>query len=475
MNYKEIGFMCGLEIHQELSRKKLFCSCSTDMKEEGLELEIKRKLRATAGEIGETDVAAEFEQIRDRNFIYHGYKGEYCLVDADDEPPNEINKDALNIALTICKLLKLNIPDNLVVMRKIITDGSACSSFQRTVLCGLESNESFIETSKGEVKITSLCLEEDACKIEKIDGKNVYYSLSRQGIPLIEIRTDPDIKDGEHAKETAEKIGLILRSFPIKRGLGTIRQDVNLSIKGGARVEVKGFQDLRNMPKVIENEVKRQLDLINKGEKLKAEVRKANADGTTSFLRPLPGASRMYPDTDFYEIKVAKEQLESLRLPELLTEKIVRLEKEYNLSSQLAKEIIKRNIDLEKYVKSYNHIKAELIAHVLIEIPKEIKTRYNLNVEKIKEENYNFVLSLLDKREIERKAVIDILAEIAQGKKVDTSKYKKVDTSTLEKEIKEIVEKNKGLSVNALMGIIMSKYKGKIDGKEVMGILKKLM
>ena len=474
MDYKKIGFMCGLEIHQELSGKKLFCSCLTDMKEEGLELEIKRKLRATAGEIGETDVAAEFEQLRDRNFIYHGYKNEYCLVDADCEPPHEINKEALNIALTICKVLKLNIPDSLVVMRKIITDGSACSSFQRTILCGLESNESFIKTSKGEVKITSLCLEEDACKIEKTDGKDVYYSLSRQGIPLIEIRTDPDVKDAEHAKETAEKIGLILRSFPIKRGIGTIRQDVNLSVKNGVRVEVKGFQDLRSMPKVIESEVKRQLDLIDKSE-LKAEVRKANADGTTSFLRPLPGASRMYPDTDFYEILITKEQLEALKLPELTTEKIVRLEKEYNLSSQLAREIIKRNINLERYVKSYNKVRPDLIGYILIEIPKEIKRRYNLDIKKIKDKDYDLVLSLLDKGEIEKGAVIEILVEVAQGKKVDISKYKRADLNELEKEVRLVVEKNKGLSINALMGIIMKDYKGKIDGKEVMKILKKLM
>ncbi|MEK6835316.1 MAG: Glu-tRNA(Gln) amidotransferase subunit GatE, partial [Nanoarchaeota archaeon] len=295
-DYQDLNLKIGLEIHQQLSSKKLFCNCSTKFKEEKFETEFKRRLRAVAGEQGYVDVAAAFEESKNREFTYHGYKDEYCLVECDEEPPHEINQDALVTALSVAKLLKLKIPDEIIVMRKIITDGSACSSFQRTMLIGYESKDSFIETSQGKVRITSLCLEEDACKIEKVHENKVYYSLSRLGIPLIEIRTEPDIKTPEQAKEAAEELGLMLRSFSnILRGIGTIRQDVNLSIKNGARVEIKGFQELRTMPKIIDYEISRQVNVVKQGNKVEKEVRKANDNGTTNFLRPLPGSARMYP------------------------------------------------------------------------------------------------------------------------------------------------------------------------------------
>src|SRR3989344_4513500 len=335
LNYKEIGFRCGIEIHQQISNQKLFCKCSTQFKERNLELGFLRKLRASAGELGYIDIAAEFEQSRVREFVYHGYENEYCLVDCDDQPPYEINKDALITALSVSKLFNFNIADEVIVMRKVIIDGSACSSFQRTALIGTGTKDSFIKTSFGNVRVTSLCLEEDACKIEKIEGNKVYYSLSRQGIPLLEIRTEPDIKTPEHARETAEKIGMILRSFPnILRGIGTIRQDVNLSIKNKARIEIKGFQELRVMPKIIENEIQRQLKLLKENKKINPEVRRANDDGTTTFLRPLPGSARMYPDTDIPGILITKDLIKNIKLPKLINEQIDEINNKHKNKSQ---------------------------------------------------------------------------------------------------------------------------------------------
>ena len=461
-DYKDLNLKIGLEIHQQLSNKKLFCNCSTKFEEKELDIEFLRKLRAVAGERGYVDVAAQFEESKHRKFIYHGYNNEYCLVDCDEEPPQEINQDALLTALSVAKLFKMNIPENIQVMRKIITDGSACSSFQRTMLIGFASKNSFIETTQGKVRITSLCLEEDACKIIKTGEDEVHYSLSRQGIPLLELRTEPDIKNPEQAKETAEQIGLTLRSFSsILRGIGTIRQDVNLSIKNGSRVEIKGFQELREMPKIIDYEIQRQINTVKQGKKVEKEVRKANDNGTTSFLRPLPGAARMYPDTDIAIVKVENELLNKVKIPELLTERITRLKKHYNLSYELAYQLVREKID-EEYFKKYNKINSGLLASLLI------------NYNKDKKENIEFMLNALNSGKITKDVVDNIMLNLRMNKKVNLDNYKSVSYSEIEKEIKKIMKDKKDLSANAIMGILMNKYKGRVDGKKLIELVNKL-
>jgi len=459
-DYNDLNLKIGLEVHQQLSDKKLFCNCSTRFKEEKLELEFLRKLRATAGETGDVDIASVFEESKHREFIYHGYNGEYCLIDCDESPPDNFNQDALITALSAAKLLKLDIPDEIQVMRKIIADGSACSSFQRTMLIGFGSKNSLIETSHGNVKISGLCLEEDACKIEKTDGNKTYYSLSRQGIPLIEISTEADIKTPEQAKEIAEKIGMILRSFSsIKRGIGTIRQDVNLSIKNGNRVEIKGFQELRMMPKIIDYEIARQFNIILQGKKVEKEVRKANENGTTSFLRPLPGSARMYIETDIKPIMIDDKLLKQIKIPELISDKIKDLQKNYNLSEELSAQIIKQNIPLNDYVKKYSHIKVGLLSGMLL--------KYN------EEPNLNKSLDLLNSGKITKDVVDEILTNLKQGKKINLEHYKAVSDKEIENEIRKIINEKPELSLNAIMGILMSKYRGKADGKKLIEIIKK--
>jgi glutamyl-tRNA(Gln) amidotransferase subunit E len=253
--YFEEKVKIGLEIHQQLNTKKLFCSCSSEMSEKNLIYEIRRRLRPVVSELGEFDRAAIFEFFRNREFIYRGYENECCLVDLDEEPPHEINKEALKIALEMAYNLSLYIPDELHIMRKLVLDGSAITSFQRTMLVGIGPADF------EKVKIKSLCLEEDAAKLEKEEENIIYYSLSRLGIPLIEISTEPIIATPDEAKEIAKDIGLFLRSFNVKRGIGSIRQDVNISISE-ARVEIKGWQDLRSLNKLIENEIERQRNLL---------------------------------------------------------------------------------------------------------------------------------------------------------------------------------------------------------------------
>lgn len=470
MNYKELDFKCGLEIHQQLETHKLFCNCPSIVRDESPDIKIVRKLRAVAGETGETDLAALHEKGKDKLFIYEACSTSSCLVELDEEPPHPINQNAVDSALEIALLLNAKIVDEIQIMRKTVVDGSNTSGFQRTALI---ATNGFIETSKGRVNIT-ICLEEEAAKRIKEDENSVTFRLDRLGIPLIEIGTATDIKDPEHAKETASILGMILRSTKkVKRGLGTIRQDVNISIKGGARTEIKGFQDLRSIPKVIENEIQRQLDLIRENKKIEEQVRKAEPDLTTSFLRPMPGAARMYPETDIPPIIITKERLKKIKLPELITEKAIKLEEKYKISPVLARELIE-NESFDDYVKKFPSIEPSFIAQVLVEMPKEIISRFKLNPDKIKEKDFEEILSGLNKKEIPKSAVLEILVEVAEGKKIDFSKYKTISQGELEKEIKKIVEGNKAAPFNALMGIVMGKFRGKVDGKKVAEIIKKL-
>jgi len=290
---------------------------------------------------------------------------------------------------------------------------------------------------------------------------------------LIEIATAPDIKNPEHCKETAEKIGMILRSTnKVKRGLGTIRQDVNLSIKGKSRVEIKGFQDLKNMPKIIENEAKRHFELLEKGKDIGKEVRKANKDLTTSFMRPMPGSARMYPETD---IKTIRPDTKKIKISELITDKSEKLEKDFKLNKDLADLITKSN-KTEFFInlaEKYKNIKPLFIADSLVNFGKEIKRRYSKEIDI--NEHIDEILDYLNKGKISKEAVFEILVEKSQGKKVDYKKYFLIDDEEIKKILKEIIAKNKGAPFNALMGQAMARLRGKADGKKIVDMLKKLV
>ena len=472
IDYQKIGFKAGLEIHQQIEGKKLFCDCPTlNLNKEKPDIRIERRLRAVAGETGEIDAAALHEMQKAKKFIYESCSQDTCLVEYDEEPPKPINKDALGVVLQVSKMLNAKVVDEVQVMRKTVVDGSNTSGFQRTALVAVDG---FIETSKGKVRIPIICLEEEAAQRAENTKEFTRYRLDRLGIPLIEIGTDADIQDAEHAKETASILGMILRSTgKVKRGLGTIRQDVNVSIKGGARTEIKGFQDLRSIPKVIEKEIQRQEKLLKEGKKIKQEVRKAEPDFTTSFLRPMPGAARMYPETDVSPLTITKQMLDSIELPELIEDKIKKIEKTFKISSQLAEQIVKQNIEFEHYVNKYKNIDSGFIANTLINAPKEIKKRYDVELDIVK--FIDDVFDKVNKGDVTKDAVIDILVELGKGKEVDYSKYKGASADDVEKEIEKIVKAKPGLNPGAYMGLVMAKFKGKIDGKKAMEILKKFM
>jgi glutamyl-tRNA(Gln) amidotransferase subunit E len=262
---------CGLELHVQVNSSKLFCRCPCqDDTKDKPDYVIKRKLHAVKGETGKVDLAAKKEEEKNRIVKYNCFYENTCLVDIDEEPPREIDEYALKAGIEIAILLNMKPVDELQIMRKLIIDGSAVSGFQRT---GLLATNGWIETSQGKVKIATLCIEEDSAK--RIDDNT--FSLERLGIPLIEIATEPDIKNPMHAREVAEKIGMICKfTGKIVKGIGSIRQDVNVSIPDGARVEIKGVQDLALMPKFIEYEINRQENLLKIRELLKKNKAKIN-------------------------------------------------------------------------------------------------------------------------------------------------------------------------------------------------------
>lgn len=479
IDYQELKFKSGLEIHQQLDAegKKLFCECPAILRNDEPDFFVERKLHAVAGESGKIDKAAEYQASLDNTFVYQGYKDSTCLVELDEEPPHEVNEEALKIVVQIALLLNCKIIPTSQVMRKIVVDGSNTSGFQRTVLV---ARDGYVETDFGRVGIDSVCLEEDSARKVKVEGDKIYWNLDRLGIPLVEIATSPDIQSAEQAKEVALHIGDVLRSCKVKRGIGTIRQDVNISILEGNRVEMKGVQDMRTFVKTIENEVLRQKNLYDEGTPTQAEVRNALPDSSSEFLRPMPGMDRMYPETDLHLLKLSREFIDYIKknLPKLRSESVREL-KGKGLSEEMMKLILNENkIDeLKSLIEMYTDI--NFIAKMIALFPKEISSKENKTFEEVEDkviEYYGDILRLINKDKIQESDVKDILTSLVKGKKFeDAVKIEKLDNSEIEEKILKIIKEKPGLNANAYMGLVMGKFKGKINGKEAMEIINKLV
>jgi len=470
--YSEIGLKAGLEIHQQLNTNKLFCSCPSILRNDDPIYTVVRKLNPVVGETGEIDVAAKYEKEKDKTFSYLVFDTN-CLVELDEEPPHEVNPDALKIALQISHLLNCQIFPLTQVMRKTVIDGSNTSGFQRTMMV---AHDGFIETSQGRVGIESIALEEDSARKISDDKNSTTYSLDRMGIPLVEITTKPDLKTPQQIKEAALKIGEILRSCNVKRGIGTIRQDVNISIKGSKRVEIKGFQDQKIMLQTIDNEIKRQQDCI-KNNSSKSEVRKVLSDATTKFLRPMPGRARMYPETDHPLLKLSRQLLDESKknLPKLTSEHKSYL-KEFGLNDELIKLILK-----EKKVEDFKTISkschdADLVAKSLTLFQKEIAKKENKSKNEIEETlNLHTLEAVLDEvgKTISKNDVKTVLQKLVQGYSLEEALKK--SNINLSEEIKQLIRQKPDLSQGAYMGLIMNKFKGQVSGKEVSDELQKLL
>lgn len=593
MNYQELGFKSGLEIHCQLdTQRKLFCHCPTEKTEE-FPITVKRKLRAVSGELGQVDTAAREETRKQMTFIYKAHPKTSCLVEFDAEPPHPMNSEALNVALQLGKLFNSSIIDEVHVMRKTVVDGSNTSGFQRTALVCTGGQ---VNTSKGEVGITNIQVEEDAATpIEKKENQ-ITYRLDRLGVPLIELGTSPDIKSPEHLKETALRIGALLKATgKTKRGIGTIRQDLNISIKGGTRVEIKGAQEPSMFPEIAKREVQRQLALIEvkkqlehasvgeplevtelfkesecnfvrKAEEVVAlplkgfsgilgkevqpgrrvgtelsdyakavgvgglihsdedlgkyrlkdtklreklglekkdafilvaskknlarravevararalvllegvppEVRKVVGEGNSAYMRPMPGAARLYPETDCPPILITEELVDAVEIPERpeVTEKKL-LEK--GLSKDLAEKLVgSQNLVLFKKINSKN---PSLVASTLEDTLTALR-RDGFAVDEIKDHHFIKLFELYDQGAFAKESIPSIIEALTlnPGKSVEgvvkELGFGRLSEDQVREEIRKVLEQNKEVvgqrnAFSIIMGEVMKKLRGKADG-----------
>lgn len=266
---EEVGLKVGLEIHCQLdTANKLFCKCPTRLSDKPPTLTFIRRLRPTQSELGQVDPAAMFEFQKGRAVLYETDAETSCLVEMDEEPPHDLNWEAVDVGLAISMMLNSKPVDEIHLMRKIVIDGSNTTGFQRTCVVALGGS---LKVEGREIPIQHVSLEEDAARKTAESGMTVNYRIDRLGIPLVEIATAPVIRSPSETEKVAYAIGRILKATKkVKRGLGTIRQDLNISMERGALIEIKGVQKLDILARVVEHEMSRQLTLLRIRDELRS-------------------------------------------------------------------------------------------------------------------------------------------------------------------------------------------------------------
>ncbi len=630
LDYAKLGLKCGLEIHQQLDTGKLFCRCPSALREDKPDFTFRRMLHPVPSELGEYDPAALEAFGKGLQYVYEAYKGTTCLVEADEEPPMEMNKEALKTTLQVALMLGSKISDEIVVMRKTVIDGSNTSGFQRTALIATGGR---VSCGKGSIGIQTIVIEEDAARPMKKTDKEIFYRLDRLGIPLIEIATAPEITSPEQAQEAALAIGSILRlTGKAKRGLGTIRQDLNISIAKGARVEIKGVQELELIGEYVKREAMRQAALLElqaelqsrglKESEIKAagkaagaavvdaskvlkgteckmvaeglakqgiamatklpkfkgllgkelqpgrrfgteiadylkakagiaglfhsdelpkygisaadvnkiaemlnleendafglivaekrekaefglaviaerckqalkgipeETRNALGDGNTAYSRPLPGAARMYPETDLGSIPITRQLTEDAKssLPKGAEERKKLYMSRYRISEKLAEKMKLSNYAplFEKFAsKGYD---ATTAAALLLEGLVKLR-REGIETEKISDEMIEAALESLKQGRITKDVLLGVLAEWSRkptaelGEVVSMMGIAKAASAEIEKIVARIASENEKLikaqrerAFSALMGLAMKELHGKASGEAVGKLVKK--
>ena len=626
----EATVLVGLEIHQQLaSQSKLFCECSNKGTEHTT-LAFMRRLRPAHSELGGYDPAALFEATKMKSIRYHSHPSTSCLVEADEEPPHSVDRESLETALILAMALHSNVVDEIHVMRKIVIDGSNTTGFQRTMLIATGGYLE-IEGNK-KLGVQSVCLEEDAARLLSDDNITREYSLDRLGTPLVEVALEPMSGTAQEVLQVAVTLGRLLRaSKRVERGIGTIRQDINVSVNGGAVVEIKGIQQLDQLIKVIEFETTRQLGLIriaaeltqrrlsytmehNKEEiqefivvdatdilrrssskavirileregtqfmAIKAEgfdgilgfepyvgvrlgrqlaeivrfyglggifhsdelpnygitefevasikerlnlvngrdafiliggdsdrvqfavdailqrmkqalqgvvpeTRAAALDGKTIFMRPRPGSSRMYPETDVLPIRIDDLVLESLKgfVPKPFDSYIKDIMQRYQLNRKLALEIFdSERLKLFDDIVKCTTVQPTFVASKITEDFTSLR-RKGLNTDRLSDQTIKKAFQLLDAGDIAKES-IPVIFETMLTKDLDDVKkaiqilgLEQVSESELYGIIDRIItdnmvlikEKGRG-SLGTLMGRSMSLLRGRVDGKKVSSIL----
>ncbi|MFW9924581.1 MAG: Glu-tRNA(Gln) amidotransferase subunit GatE [Candidatus Thorarchaeota archaeon] len=272
VDFKKMGFKAGIEVHHQIdTKRKLFCNCVPKLSYGEPDYRFERYFRPVLGEMGDFDEGMLIEYEKGYRVIYHAHEDSVCVYEQDEQPPFWPDQEAIYKGYELAQWLNCSaLVDEVVVSRKQYLDGSITTGFQRTMIV---ARDGWVPVNGKKITITNLTVEEDAARkfLTENNGRTVYYNLDRLGIPLVEVITDhEDCDNPDDLKKAAEYIGLTLRLSGIgRRGIGSARQDVNISIKGGRRVEIKGVQDLDTFVDLARREVVRQHMLIEIALKLK--------------------------------------------------------------------------------------------------------------------------------------------------------------------------------------------------------------
>jgi len=261
IDYSELGLKAGVEIHQQiLTDKKLFCNCPAGKYNKVHNSEVLRHMRPTLSEFGTYDGTALMEFKTKKEITYLLNKDTVCTYEMDDTPPFHVNRNALDIAIEIALMLNCNIVDEMHIIRKQYLDGSIPTGFQRTAIVGLDGTIPF---NKYPIKIRQLGFEEDSCREVSNSGHSIVFRTDRLGMPLVEAVTEPQMKTPREVMEVIRYIGTVMRATgKVRRGAGSVRQDINVSIKGGSRVELKGIPSYRWAEKLVHTEALRQKAML---------------------------------------------------------------------------------------------------------------------------------------------------------------------------------------------------------------------
>jgi glutamyl-tRNA(Gln) amidotransferase subunit E len=316
INYDKLGFKAGIEIHAQLSSpKKLFCRCQASLTNEEPQDVVQRKFRPVLGEMGEYDPALLIEFEKDHTIFYEVFNST-CTYELDETPPFPINDEALYDGIKLARMMNCQIVTETNVCRKNYLDGSVPCGFQRTALIGyngyISLKKGFTEHKEKKLPINWIYIEEDAARKDNVlsEDKNIFFKLDRLGIPLVEIVTDHRLYSPTEVVSAARTLGMLIKSSGIvRKGLGTIRQDINVSIAKGDRVELKGLQLLDLIPSAIDLEIQRQLALIA----IQKELHKRNIQPKDILLQILD-ATEIFSKTSSYLVKSAFEREERVYL-----------------------------------------------------------------------------------------------------------------------------------------------------------------
>jgi glutamyl-tRNA(Gln) amidotransferase subunit E len=261
LDYKKIGLRVGLEVHQQLdTKRKLFCHCPAGVYATSHDGAVLRHMRPTLSELGEYDGTALMEFKTKKNVVYLLHKSNVCTYEMDDTPPFPINQEAIDIAIEQCLMLGCDIVDEVHIARKQYLDGSIPTGFQRTAIVGVEGSIPFRDRR---ISITQVSLEEDSCREVSDRGHLIVWRTDRLGMPLIETVTGPDLRTPDEVEEAILSIGRVCRSTGhVRVGMGASRQDVNVSVAGGRRVEIKGVPKAGLAPALVHGEAVRQVNLL---------------------------------------------------------------------------------------------------------------------------------------------------------------------------------------------------------------------